>query len=429
MRAGYFRGDTTQSIVRQIIGTRGMGYKDGHLAAIKRDATILVRTATQNMANIARQETYRENDDIIRGWQFVATLDDRTCPTCGPLDGNVYGLGEGPQPPIHPQCRCTSVPALDEAFAGLEKGATRVARDADGNTVIVDADMTYYEWLKTQDADFQDAVLGKTRGALLRDGGLTAKRFAELNLGRDFKPRTLDEMRGMDDADFKRAFGAVDEARAATRIDNFTRMEDLEEYVKLHGAMNITQQEVDTIFDKKHGYAATPNNKNINGHLRFGNPVDRGSQKTIDVLTEVTERNSLPNDYQGFRNMQPESVKLIFGVDNGMHGVEGFFQYDMASVEKTVEDIKGLIGQSFEEKGFMSISMIDNINVMQEKPVQMTLLMPQGLKGAAIGNWNESEFIATRGTKIEIVDAKIINKKDPFGDDKYYINIIAKLSN
>jgi len=336
VRAGYFRGDTTQSIVRQIIGTRGMGYKDGHLAAIKRDATILVRTATQNMANIARQETYRENDDIIRGWQFVATLDDRTCPTCGPLDGNVYGLGEGPQPPIHPQCRCTSVPALDEAFAGLEKGATRVARDADGNTVIVDADMTYYEWLKTQDADFQDAVLGKTRGALLRDGELTAKRFSELGLGREFKPRTLEEM-----LEFERMENAKNlemGARSAGAAENPLIVGE---------RYGLTREETRSILKY-----TTSESYQINEKLRNGIPLDAQDVELMRGLDSALEK--MPS-YKGtvFRSVMPADVDGFIGghvpgnlrqfdeyVSSGVHIYDDAMPIQYVIKSKTGADIR-----------------------------------------------------------------------------------------
>ena len=51
------------------------------------------------------------------------------------------------------------------------------------------ASQTYYEWLKTQPAEF-DIAIGTTRAKLLRSGGLSAERFAELQLGTNFQPLT-----------------------------------------------------------------------------------------------------------------------------------------------------------------------------------------------------------------------------------------------
>ena len=106
-------------------------------------------------------------------------------------------------------CRTTTVAALDERYDFLDKGATRASRDPeDGRKIVsVPAKQTYYEWLKNQTPEFQDSVIGPTRGKLLRDGGLSATRFKELSLDKNFKPLTLKEMRDRDPLAFKRAFG------------------------------------------------------------------------------------------------------------------------------------------------------------------------------------------------------------------------------
>ncbi|MEG1085211.1 MAG: hypothetical protein RSD88_02695 [Anaerovoracaceae bacterium] len=48
-------------------------------------------------------------------------------------------------PPFHPRCRTTTMPAVDDEWM---EGATRIARDADGKTYSVPADMKYPEWKK-----------------------------------------------------------------------------------------------------------------------------------------------------------------------------------------------------------------------------------------------------------------------------------------
>ena len=69
----------------------------------------------------------------------------------------------------------------------------------------VQADTSYYEWIKTQPAAFQDAVIGKSRAKLFRDGGMTPEQFSELQIGNNFKPRTLDQLRQMVPEAFGRA--------------------------------------------------------------------------------------------------------------------------------------------------------------------------------------------------------------------------------
>ena len=83
---------------------------------------------------------------------------------------------------------------------------TRAARDPDtGRIESVPASQSYYAWLKTQPAAFQDAVIGPTRGALIRRAGLSAQRFAELQLGKNFKPLDLESMRELEPVAFERA--------------------------------------------------------------------------------------------------------------------------------------------------------------------------------------------------------------------------------
>lgn len=103
-------------------------------------------------------------------------------------------------------CRSSTVAAIDDRFAFLEKDGTRFARDPEtGRVGSVDADTSYYSWLKKQPADVQDSIIGPTRGQLLRNGGLSAQRFAELQLGKNFMPLTLDEMRRLEPVAFSRA--------------------------------------------------------------------------------------------------------------------------------------------------------------------------------------------------------------------------------
>lgn len=204
IRQGYYQGQTTDQIVRALRGTAKARYLDGTMDQIRRSDRTVVRTAIQHMSSVARHETFAKNSDIIVGVQWVATLDSRTTIQCSSLDGKRFPLDAGPRPPIHPNCRSTTVPVLDDAFDVLDKGATRSSKGAEGGQQVP-AGQTYYQWLKTQPAAFQDAAIGKERGLLLRNGGLSAERFAELQLGQNFQPLTLDDMRRLEPLAFDRA--------------------------------------------------------------------------------------------------------------------------------------------------------------------------------------------------------------------------------
>lgn len=204
IRQGYYQGQTTDQIVRALRGTKALRYNDGIMARMDRSNTTLVRTAVQHCAQTARQSFYQRNSDIIVGVQWVSTLDSRTTATCRSLDGSQFPVDKGPRPPLHPACRSTTIPVLDDAFDVLDKGATRASKGENGGAQVP-AGQTYYEWLKTQPAEFQDIAIGPTRAKLLRSGGLSAERFAELQLGTNFQPLTLDEMRRLEPKAFARA--------------------------------------------------------------------------------------------------------------------------------------------------------------------------------------------------------------------------------
>ncbi len=206
INAGSARGLTTPEIVRSVIGTKANGYADGVLSMSYKDANLLVRTGLQHTASMARQRTWEQNSDIISGWKFRAVFDQRTSQQCRATDqeDRTYPIGKGPIPPLHPFCRSTMVAALNDKFKFMSESATRSSRGEDG-VGPVDANLGYYDWLKTQPVDFQDAVLGPTNGKLFRDGGLSADRYAEITVGKMGQPLTIAQMKELDPVAFSRA--------------------------------------------------------------------------------------------------------------------------------------------------------------------------------------------------------------------------------
>jgi hypothetical protein len=103
-------------------------------------------------------------------------------------------------------CRSTIVAQLDERFKFLDEGGTRRTRDpVSGDVGSTKASETYYSWLRDQPKSVQDSIIGPTRGKLLREGGLSSQRFAELQLSKNYKPLTLDEMKKLEPVAFEKA--------------------------------------------------------------------------------------------------------------------------------------------------------------------------------------------------------------------------------
>lgn len=200
IRAGYIEGRTTDQIVRDLIGTKTQGYKDGILETGRRQTEAVVRTAVSHTANTARQYVYEENQDLIKGWQFTATLDSRTSLTCMGLDQKIFPLGKGPMPPRHFNCRSASTPVVKsfrELGFDIDEAPPGVRASMNGE---VAADQSYNDWLRKQDTDFQNEVLGEKRGRLFR-AGVSVDRFTN----RKGDELTLDELRRKESGAFEKA--------------------------------------------------------------------------------------------------------------------------------------------------------------------------------------------------------------------------------
>lgn len=199
IKLARYEGKTNQQIVQMIRGTRKNGYKDGLMEVTARQAKTIVRTTVQHAAMQGKAEFVQDNSDIIDKKKVLATLDGKTSSQCRSLDGQEFDLDKGPVFPLHHNCRTTYTYVLKSQYAGRGNIDKRASKDGPVEN------QTYYSWMKGQPKEFQDDVLGETRGQLLRSGGLSADKFAALQLDKNFKPLTLDEMRSREPMAFKKA--------------------------------------------------------------------------------------------------------------------------------------------------------------------------------------------------------------------------------
>lgn len=93
IRAGLALGETNQDLVRRVRGRQENGFTDGVMAVPTRDAQALVRSSVQAVANQTRVEFYQENDDVVKGYIYHATLDNRTTQQCFTGENLVFALG------------------------------------------------------------------------------------------------------------------------------------------------------------------------------------------------------------------------------------------------------------------------------------------------------------------------------------------------
>lgn len=187
--SGFFSGETTQEISRAIVGTKRNNFRDGLMNITRANAFTIAKTGITHLQEQTKQQLYKNNSDLIKGYRIVATLDSRTSQICRSLDGEEYPIkGMHPKPPFHYNCRSTTAPVLADAFR-VDTGATRPSESG-----AVGANTTYYSWLKNQPAAFQDEALGPTQGRIFRNAGLTPEEFKKASVNQFNQPLDIEEM-------------------------------------------------------------------------------------------------------------------------------------------------------------------------------------------------------------------------------------------
>lgn len=213
IQIGVAQGQPPAQIARNVVGTVRQKGRNGVTEITRRQAAAITRTAVISITNQAKREFYKANADLFTEELYVATLDNRTTPICQSLDGKKYPVGQGPIPPLHFNCRSLRVALISgdalgsrpaRAYTNQElireynrangtKATSRAdlprghkgsfdeyrARRIRELTGTVDAKVSYQDWLTRQSAQFQDDILGPTRGKLFRAGGLTLDKFVD----------------------------------------------------------------------------------------------------------------------------------------------------------------------------------------------------------------------------------------------------------
>jgi SPP1 gp7 family putative phage head morphogenesis protein len=180
VNVGLALGESNQAIGRRIRESLNLSAKK---------ASYIARTLTSHTVHHAREETYRLNNDIIKGVQWLSTLDTRTSLQCIGLDGKEFAIDDGPRPPIHFNCRSTVIPiTVSWQEFGLKDPKPSIRSSMDGKPVK--STTTYGKWLKRQPHKVQDQVLGKKRAQMWREGKVTIDDFVD----KDYKPIPLSRL-------------------------------------------------------------------------------------------------------------------------------------------------------------------------------------------------------------------------------------------
>ncbi|MBR4105555.1 MAG: minor capsid protein [Thermoguttaceae bacterium] len=141
VQTGAVESLSVYELTRKIRGTKANGYADGILQTSRRSAETVARTVINGVSNEARFATLCENDDVLDGIQFLATLDGRTSFVCASLDGKIWRgdeMEKAARPPLHPNCRSTLIPYIElrDPVTGEIIDESEDLLDENGNVVV-----------------------------------------------------------------------------------------------------------------------------------------------------------------------------------------------------------------------------------------------------------------------------------------------------
>lgn len=150
---GIASGDNPNVVAARTVQRVGDRFDLGRTRAL-----VVARTEMLDAHRAAGQAWDLENDELMVGWQWLAKLDARTCPSCWSMHGRMFDVSVA-GPLDHQQGRCARLP---KAKTWRDLGLN-VDEPAD---VMPDAQATFDAM---PEAD-QVAVMGRDRLRLLRDG-------------------------------------------------------------------------------------------------------------------------------------------------------------------------------------------------------------------------------------------------------------------
>ena len=152
----------------------------------RRSATSVARTEILRMNNAAQEQSCRSLfKNLLKGWKYLATLDLRTRPQHGELDGRLFKDNE-PRPllPDGENCRCNYVPVLKSwKELGLPQLDTVLSKkeraSMDGQ---VPQSLKYSSWFDKQSAERKRKILGneKYENLMTKNGAVHWSDFVKL---------------------------------------------------------------------------------------------------------------------------------------------------------------------------------------------------------------------------------------------------------
>jgi len=153
---GVAVGDNPRVAAREMVRRTESDFNGGLQRAF-----VISRTETIDAHRAAATVTQNAMSDMVTGWTWLATLDQRTCPSCWAMHGSEHPLDE-PGPLDHQQGRCSRTP--------ITKSWRDLGFDIDEPPSVIPDAQTVFNALPR---DQQLAIMGPGRLAALDNGQAT----------------------------------------------------------------------------------------------------------------------------------------------------------------------------------------------------------------------------------------------------------------
>jgi SPP1 gp7 family putative phage head morphogenesis protein len=153
---GIAVGDNPRSAAKLMLDRVQGAFEGGRNRAL-----VIARTEMLDAHRAAGMAQDKANADVLQGWQWVAQLDKRTCPSCWGQHGSMHDLDEA-GPLDHQQGRCARVP--------VAKTWRQLGFDLDEPASILPDAKATFDALPRED---QLAIMGAKKLELLDKGKVT----------------------------------------------------------------------------------------------------------------------------------------------------------------------------------------------------------------------------------------------------------------
>lgn len=159
MRSVLVRGVATGLHPRRVATLMLRRLEGGFNGGLSR-TLVISRTEMLDAHRAAAAATQKANTDVLTGWQWVATLDTKTCPSCWSQHGSMHDLTES-GPLDHQQGRCFRLP-VTKTWADLGFDIPEPA------SLVPDAEDVFASLSRAQQLE----VMGTQRLELLNSGAI-----------------------------------------------------------------------------------------------------------------------------------------------------------------------------------------------------------------------------------------------------------------